>query len=122
MSRIANINPVSITANRLTHELIVEWDDQHHSQYPFRLLRTACPCASCRGGHENMSPDPDPKVFDHLLADSQATDLNKLELVGSYGVTIEWKDGHRFGIYNWRYLRLLCPCPICRKENGEQDE
>jgi len=119
MAREDNITPVSITANRLTGELVVEWDDLHHSQYPFKLLRAACPCASCRGGHEKMSSEPDSSVFDSQLQDSPATHLMKVELVGSYGLTIEWKDGHRFGIYNWHYLRLLCPCPICRKEYGE---
>jgi DUF971 family protein len=121
MAREDKITPVSITANRHTSELVVVWDDLHHSQHPFKLLRTACPCASCRGGHEKMSSEPDPSIFDSLLQDSPATHSMKVELVGSYGLTIEWKDGHRFGIYNWHYLRLLCPCPLCRKEYGEQD-
>ncbi len=121
MAQEKDIVPVSITANRLTSELIVDWNDGHHSQFPFRLLRTACPCASCRGGHEKMSSEPDPDVFANQVQVSPATDLVKVELAGSYGVTIEWRDGHRYGIYNWHYLRALCPCPICRKKDGEKN-
>jgi DUF971 family protein len=107
--------PVDITANRTTQELAVVWSDKHVSNYPFRLLRAACPCAVCRGGHENMRPEPDQAVFDVQLPDSPATQMERLEAVGSYGVTIEWKDGHHEGIFNWHYLRLLCPCHECRK-------
>lgn len=107
--------PKSITANKQAGTLSILWDDGHVSNYSFGLLRAACPCASCRGGHENMHPEPPPEVFENILPDSPATRLQKLEAVGSYGVTIEWADGHHFGIYNWHYLRALCPCPECRK-------
>jgi DUF971 family protein len=43
----------SITANREAMEMTVIWADGHISNYPFSLLRAACPCAQCRGGHEN---------------------------------------------------------------------
>jgi DUF971 family protein len=108
--------PTGITANRQTRELFINWDDGHESIYPFSLLRYACPCAECRGGHENMSSEPDPQVFSAPLEDTPATRLKNIEAVGSYAITIEWEDGHHFGIYNWRYLRALCPCPMCRAE------
>ncbi len=62
-----------------------------------------------------MSPEPDPEVFDLPLEDSPATRLHNVEAVGSYAISIEWEDGHHFGIYNWHYLRALCPCPVCRQ-------
>jgi DUF971 family protein len=42
--------------------------------------------------------------------------LQTLEAVGAYALTIQWEDGHNYGIYNWKFLRTLCPCPECRKE------
>lgn len=110
----ASPNPTGITANRETREMTITWEDGHTSVYPFGLLRAACPCASCRGGHEYMSPEPDEAVFTTQLKDSPSTRMNKVEAVGTYAIVIEWADGHHFGIYNWHYLRKLCPCAQCR--------
>ena len=111
-----NVKPTGITANRYTREVMITWNDGHASTYPFMLLRAACPCASCRGGHEYMSAEPDEQVFQTHLPDSPQTSLKKLEAVGTYAITIEWQDGHHYGIFNWHYLRALCPCPACRGE------
>ena len=107
--------PIGITANRNTRELTINWGDGHDSVYPFALVRHACPCAECRGGHEQMSSTPDPLVFMLPDEDTLATRMRNLEAVGTYAITIEWEDGHHFGIYNWHYLRDLCPCAVCRE-------
>jgi DUF971 family protein len=65
-----------------------------------------------------MSSEPDPAVFQMPLEDSMRTQLRKIEAVGSYALTIEWEDGHHYGIYNWHYLRALCPCSSCREGNA----
>ena len=106
--------PTGITANRQTGDLAIQWDDGHQSVYSFSLLRHACPCAECRGGHENMRSEPDAAVFELPDEETPATKLRNLEAVGTYAITVEWEDGHHYGIYTWSYLRLLCPCPICR--------
>jgi DUF971 family protein len=111
--------PTGITANRQTREFTIQWSDGHTSVYPFTLLRNACPCAECRGGHERMRSTPGPEVFALPDLDTPATRLKNAEPVGSYAVTLEWEDGHHFGIYNWNYLRMLCPCPDCRVRFGE---
>ena len=108
------IKPAGITADRQRAELTIVWNDGHESIYPFALLRGACPCVECRGGHENMGRLPDPDVFRLPREDSPATRLRNIEAMGSYAITLEWEDGHHYGIYNWGYLRALCPCPICR--------
>ncbi len=108
------MRPTGITADRRLSELTITWDDGHTSLYPFALLRAACPCAECRGGHEHMRTDPDPEVFSTELEDTPATRLKDIEAVGSYAITLLWEDGHNYGIYNWNFLRALCPCPICR--------
>ena len=111
-------NPASITANRPALEMTVIWDDGHVSIYTFSLLRAACPCAQCRGGHENMKAEPDADVFKVKLDDSPRTHLVTVKATGSYAITIVWEDGHDYGIYNWHYLRALCPCPQCRRQTG----
>jgi DUF971 family protein len=108
--------PTGITANRATREVTLTWSDGHQSVYGFALLRNACPCAECRGGHAQMRSDPDPAVFDLPEEDSPASRLRDLRRVGQYGLTPIWEDGHEYGIYNWGYLRKLCPCPVCRAE------
>ncbi len=112
---MAELLPTGITVNRKAEQVTVTWNDGHASIYSFSLLRHACPCAECRGGHANMSDHPDEAVFSMPDEDIPATHLRNLEAVGSYAMTIEWEDGHRYGIYNWRFLRELCPCPLCRK-------
>ena len=105
--------PANITADRNTALLTILWNDDHESRYPFAILRYACPCAECRGGHENMGRVPY-EVFEMPLDDTPATRIQNIEAVGAYAVTIQWQDGHHYGIYNWNYLRALCPCPICQ--------
>ena len=34
--------------------------------------------------------------------------MKSLEGVGNYALNIEWEDGHKYGIYNWHFLRSLC--------------
>jgi DUF971 family protein len=42
-------------------------------------------------------------------------------LVGQYALQLSFASGHATGIYTFRYLRRLCPCPECaaRRESGE---
>lgn len=113
---MSKILPIDITANRESKHLIIEWNDRHTSSINFSLLRNACPCVECRGGHAKMGTKPDPDVFIFQDENSPRTELINIEAVGTYAITIEWADGHHFGIYNWEYLRALCPCADCRKE------
>lgn len=113
--------PTAIQLDRKRSLLILPWDDGHHSEYPFAGLREACPCAECRGGHENMGKPADPSVFDLIpLTNAKSYVMTKLVPVGHYALTPEWSDGHSAGIYTWAYLRALCPCPICRAERAAQ--
>jgi DUF971 family protein len=105
---MSEILPTNITAKRASGVLEIDWSDGEHCAYPFDLLRNACPCAQCRGGHENMKPEPDEDVFLIPLMDAKATRLKNLEAVGNYALNLEWEDGHSYGIYDWHYLRALC--------------
>lgn len=112
------MKPTNITVSRSKHEATVTWDDGHVSTYPFSLLRAACPCASCRGGHENMGPTPDPLVFSLPIIVSPASTLRDIQPVGAYAISLVWEDGHDGGLYTWAYLRALCPCEQCRPPIG----
>lgn len=105
--------PANIIANRKSSQFVIEWDDGHSSIYPFSLLRWACPCVDCRGGHEYMGEIPELDEFSLPEEETPAHRIRKVEAVGTYAITIEWEDGHSFGIYNWDFLRALCPCPVC---------
>lgn len=108
------LKPVGITADREKRIMTINWNDGHTGIYPFTLLRIACPCAECRGGHEHMGGDPKAEWFSTPDEDSPDTRLVNIEAVGTYGITPEWEDGHHYGIYNWDYLRKLCTCSECR--------
>lgn len=108
------LRPTGITADRNQLLLTIIWNDGHQSIYPFGLVRSACPCAECRGGHDKMGAVPDQAVFEKFSSDSVSAQMRNLEAVGSYAITIEWEDGHHAGIYTWQYLRALCPCSECR--------
>lgn len=109
--------PQKLTLKKKESILEILWQDGHISNFSFMLLRAACPCATCRGGHENMRSEPDPLVFNVSLSDSPATRIEQIEMTGQYAITIHWEDGHHYGIYTWHYLRALCPCPACRERN-----
>jgi DUF971 family protein len=102
------------SADRLLSEdgtaIEVHWRDGHVSQYPFRYLRGYCPCASCQGHASG------PMVWQN----PGEIDLKGVRLVGNYGISPVWSDGHETGIFADRNLRLMCPCPKCLdwKEDG----
>lgn len=93
---------------------ILNWADGHQSCYPLDGLRRACPCVSCRGGHEQMGALPDPEIF-HLPA-LQQWHAVKVEPSGSIGLRITWDDGHNTGIYTWERLRAMCLCDLCKSK------
>jgi DUF971 family protein len=100
--------PQGMTADRKKATLSIIWSEDKECVYPFDLLRSACPCAQCRGGHENMTPEPEDDVFIIPLMNVSTVSLVNIESVGNYAISIEWGDGHNYGIYNWDYLYALC--------------
>jgi DUF971 family protein len=100
--------PTNITLEQTIGVLIIDWSDGRVGRYPVSALRLACPCVECRGGHERMGRDYDPKnLLD--LTPAQSYGVERLELVGNYALQFFWDDGHHSGIYTWDYLYRLCP-------------
>ena len=109
------ILPDDIRVDKKAKELTIVWLDGHTSVYPFTLLRHACPCEQCNEDQKAMKNESIPELFYLPAEDTAATRLAGIDRVGSYGIKIEWEDGHHFGIYSWQFLRELCPCSICRE-------
>ena len=109
--------PVSLNLKR-DEKLEVVWADGKRSVYPISLLRTMCPCATCKMVREQRDPHdiaPQPvekkKPLLPILPGNYvgAITVNHAELVGNYALKIEWSDGHESGIYSFQYLREIAP-------------
>jgi len=74
--------------------LTLQWPDGSTSHFTVDELRRNCPCAECRGVREQGRIPGTPGVT--------AVDA---ELVGGWGLSIRWSDGHATGIYAWSILR-----------------
>ena len=112
----------------------VTWEDGHESRYPLSYLRGICPCAVCRDAHANppiafKSEKPFQILTSAQVDLARATSkVRQTYPVGNYAIAFEWDDGHDDGIYSYRFLRGMCPCPECstrqqnelkkRSENG----
>src|SRR5829696_748783 len=104
------MHPIPYAINRRDDGLLIEWDQRGHvGFFPARALRLACPCAACV---EEMSGRP--------LLDAATVPLDiqpaSLQLVGAYGLRVNWSDGHATGIYTFEHLRRDCPCPACTSQ------
>lgn len=108
----STVKPTKITVKNEEQTLTINWHDGHVSVFPLDGLRRACPCAGCRGGHENMGTLPDPEIFQ--VPALMRWEKVKLQPVGNYAIRIIWDDGHDAGIYTWERLRAMCPCEECR--------
>jgi ATP-binding protein involved in chromosome partitioning len=78
----------------------IEWKDGVVTDLAARDLRLACPCASCieeTTGRALLDPRSVPADILVLGA----------ELVGRYGLSFVWSDGHKTGIFGWQRLRDL---------------
>ena len=100
--------PKDMHANSQSRELEITWKPGHVGYYPYRNLRLACPCAGCVDEMTNKRIiDPATIPEDILITDMQ--------LVGNYAVKIVWSGGHDTGLYTWKRLAQLCPCPECEQ-------
>lgn len=85
--------PEAVDLDRET-ALTVRWADGTEARFDLADLRSNCPCAECRGLREQGRLE---LVPNSMLAEGA-------ELVGNWGITIFWRDGHRTGIYSWGVL------------------
>ncbi len=77
------------------HAVTLTFDDGLVHTFALGELREACPCASCRSRRDRGEPVR-PAGSDARLADA--------DLVGAWGISFTWVDGHATGIYPWDSL------------------
>jgi DUF971 family protein len=82
-------------------KLFIKWNDDSESLIKLETLRKLCPCATCVTERERQS-----KTYIPILNKNQI-EIPGVNQVGSYAVSITWKDGHNTGIYEFSYLKKL---------------
>jgi len=87
--------------------LSVNWSDGSQSRYDLEALRGSCPCALCREAREAPASNDSGLNVLSEEAVSATGEAKKVELVGRYGLRIEWADGHDQGIYTFDFFREL---------------
>lgn len=114
MSTVTASDPQHIAISK-SRGIKIDWADGHRSDYPLALLRDNCPCATCTGSEGGT-----PQKTNYMNEDKNPFQMYKPRLkmesceeVGEYALRIYWNDGHATGIYSFRHLRGLCPCPAC---------
>jgi len=104
----------------------ISWSDGHDSEYDLAYLRAECPCATCKGTH---GPPTTLVIKTGRAGFPIATTKRKAEPsievksvtpVGKYAIRFTWGDGHDAGLYSYRYLRGICPCPECAGSSTAQ--
>jgi DUF971 family protein len=85
--------------------LFIKWDDQTESEIALDKLRMFCPCATCLAARDKQG-----KSYIPLWNNNQVEILN-INQVGSYAISIFWKDGHNTGIYEYTFLKKLAVMP-----------
>ncbi|MGH9024518.1 MAG: gamma-butyrobetaine hydroxylase-like domain-containing protein [Acidimicrobiia bacterium] len=91
-------SPASVDVDR-TQGLTVTWPDGHVAHLGLEELRVRCPCADCRGRRERGLP-----VWP-LPASPRPLRVEDAQLVGGWGLSLTWNDGHSTGIYSWTFIR-----------------
>ncbi len=90
--------PTGIEVDR-AQGVTLTWADGETSGFGLEELRVNCPCAECRGLRERELPVwPKPNS-------PQPLRMEDAELVGAWGITLRWNDGHSTGIFSWELLR-----------------
>ncbi len=101
--------PVEIEYKSATDALQMVFSDDHVSVFPTVLLRGLCPCAKCQGHSGDRAKW-------QTISRRTQIEVENVQPVGSYALTITWGDGHDTGIYSFQRLREMCPCPECTPE------
>lgn len=95
--------------------LDIQWMDGSITAIPSDILRSNCPCASCRetrGEGQHSRPIRQQSKTSSLLrvvehTAEEATHIQSVEGVGNYALSITWGDGHSTGIYTFELLHKL---------------
>lgn len=90
--------PTEIKLHKTARVLEIAFDDGARFELPCEYLRVYSPSAEVRG----HSPGQET-----LQLDKEEVNIDNIEPVGQYAVTLHFDDGHNTGIYNWDLLYAL---------------
>jgi DUF971 family protein len=90
--------PTEIRLHRQSRYLEISFADGAHFCLPCEYLRVYSPSAEVRG----HTPDEA-----KLQISKEGVNIDQLEQVGTYAVKVFFDDGHKSGLYDWRYLYKL---------------
>ena len=92
--------PTNIRALQAQQTLEITWPEGTVKLLPYLMVRSECPCATCRNEWTGE------RVLDtaSIPADLKLTGM---ENIGTYAVQFAWSDGHSSGIFTWETLRYL---------------
>jgi DUF971 family protein len=88
----ATVTTIDIDRERT---VTLAFDDGLVHTFALADLREACPCATCRARRDSGRP---------VAVEPGAGRLLDAELVGAWGISFRWSDGHDTGIYPWDSL------------------
>jgi DUF971 family protein len=88
------------------NELLITWGDGQTLRYTAKVLRDACPCATCREKQAVQQKNP---LQLAILKPEETLPLTirGMKPIGVYAYTIDFSDGHNTGIYTFEVLRSL---------------
>ena len=92
--------PLAVDVDR-TRGVRLTWDDETVTDVDLETLRQRCPCAECRNCREHG------QAVWPTASSPRPLRIDDAEIVGGYGLSVTWNDGHRTGIYSWELLRSV---------------
>ena len=85
------------------HELAIDWESEKTTIVSFDRLRKLCPCAMCSGETDALGN----KYGGGHRPPVENITIVKYERVGHYGLQFFFSDGHKDGIYTFKFLKTL---------------
>jgi len=89
-------SPHDLELDRERH-LKLTWEGGRVATFSIETLRENCPCATCRGLREQGRAA-------YTIRQSSPLAARDAKLIGNWGITILWNDGHDTGIFSWGLL------------------
>ena len=87
--------PTEINLHQKSRILEIAFDDGKQFQLPCEYLRVYSPSAEVRGHGPGQET---------LQTSKEQVNIEQIDPVGNYAVTLHFDDGHSTGIFSWEYL------------------
>ena len=97
------VAPADLKVSLKEQRLNILWRDGTRSKYALDELRRVCPCATCRTEREQQRST----LLPILSFNPRGVQVVNASLVGNYAIQIEWSDGHKTGIFDFRFLKSM---------------